>query len=166
MPSTNPYLAFQEAGRADAARKKKERDARLYGGPTFDPGSDVTPYQDLYRESVEGYGNIAGADLRREIGTTLGGLNSIGALRSGAVPTELGEISERYANRIGDYASMATGEAVGAAQRGHALQRGDFESDRDVFLDEEERKRRRSGGLLRAIGQGLGFVANRFIPGG
>lgn len=146
----------------------RERNNRLYGGPTFrGPGpkgpGDIGPYQDLFEDSVEAYGDIAGADLRREIGSTLGGLNSIGALRSGAVPVELGEISERYADRIGNYAAMTTGDAVGAAFTDYGLRRGVFESDRDVFLDEEERRRRSRSGLLRgigsALGAGLGFVA-------
>lgn len=128
-------------------------------GGQDDPYGDVPQAQEFAREGVEGYGEMLKPELMRQIGTTLGGLNEIGALRSGAVPVHLAEVGESYGNQVGAYAKMATGEAIG-----HGLEAG-----RQRFAREEAR-RRRQGALLRSIGMALGsavgFFANRQGGGG
>jgi hypothetical protein len=107
---------------------------------------------DYAREGVEGYGETLRPGLLRDIGTTLGGLNEIGALRSGAVPVHLAEIGERYGAQVGAYGKMAASDAV----------RTGLEANRLRF-EQDEAKRRRKAGLLSAIGNvlgaGLGFLA-------
>ena len=118
-----------------------------------DPYSDVERAQELLREGVTGYGEQLRPGLLREIGTTLGGLNEIGALRSGAVPVELGNISERYGQQVGAYAKQAT---MGGVEFGLQARRQRFE--------EQEAKRRRKAGLLKSIGSVIGAGIG-FIPG-
>lgn len=124
-----------------------------------DPYADTQQAMDFAKQGVEGYGETLRPNLLRDIGTTLGGLNEIGALRSGAVPVELENISERYGAQVGAYGKMAASEAV----------RTGLEANRLRF-EREEARRRRKGGLLRAIGTvlgaGIGFLASGGNPAG
>lgn len=123
------------------------------------PYRDVDAAMGYAREGVEGFGETLRPQLLQDIGTTLGGLNEIGALRSGAVETELGNIGERYGAQVGAYGKMAASEAV----------RTGLEANRLRF-EREESRRRRKGGLLKAIGTvlgaGVGFVASGGNPAG
>src|ERR1700740_2625802 len=74
----------------------------------------VPQAQDLAAKGVQGYGASLLPGLQKQIGDTLGGLNSAGALRSGAVPVALDDASRAYAGQVGNYAKMASGEALGA----------------------------------------------------
>lgn len=123
----------------------------------YDPYADVSRAQDLAREGVMGYGESLRPGLEREIGNALGGLNEIGALRSGGSTVALRDISTDYAQQVGAYAKMAAGEAVG-----HGLEAG------RIRLQRDEANRKRKSGLLSAIGSvlgaGIGFIAGG--PGG
>lgn len=118
----------------------------------YDPYSQVKRAQDLGREGVIGYGEAAKPGLLREIGTALGGLNSIGALRSGGANVALGDIATNYSQMIGSFAKQAAGEATG-----YGLQA------EQIRLARDEAKRQRKAGLLKAIGgvlgAGIGFLA-------
>ena len=124
-----------------------------------DPYQDVPQAQAYLRESVSGFGEQLRPGLLREIGNTLGSLNEIGALRSGAVPVHLGEISERYGQQVGAYAKQATQYGLGAG----------LEAGRMRF-EREEARRRRKAGLLKSIGSvlgaGIGFFASGMNPAG
>ena len=117
-----------------------------------DPYGDVGQAQDFLREGVEGYGEQLRPHLMREIGTALGGLNEIGALRSGGTTVALNDITTNYAQQIGAYAKQASGQALG-----YGLEAGRIRNER------EEARRKRKGGLLKAIGgvlgAGIGFIA-------
>lgn len=114
--------------------------------------------QDYLREGVIGYGEMLKPELLRQIGTTLGGLNDIGGLRSGGTKVALEDIATDYGNQVGAYAKMASSSGLDAGLRAH-----------EQKFREDEAARRRRGGLLRAIGSalgmGLGFIANA-VPGG
>lgn len=118
----------------------------------YDPFGDVKRAQNLGREGVLGYGEALRPGLEREIGNALGGLNSIGALRSGGTTVALGDITTNYAQQIGAYAKQAAGEATGYGLQARQLR------------DQERRYQdSRRGGLFRAIGSvlgaGVGFLA-------
>lgn len=117
-----------------------------------DPFSYVPEAQDLARQGVEGYGESLQPAILRDVGTALGGLNSIGALRSGGATVALGDISSKYGAMIGAYSKMAAGEATAA---GLAARRQKFEED--------QARQARKAGLLKAIGSvlgaGIGFLA-------
>lgn len=106
---------------------------------------DVGTAQDYLREGTTAYGASLQPAILKEIGSTLGGLNSIGGLRSGGVPVALGEIGQKYADIIGQHAAQST-------ERG--LEYG-LEAHKQRFA-EAEAKRRRKAGLLHAIGSVLG----------
>lgn len=108
----------------------------------------VPQAQSLAATGVQGYGASLLPGLQRQIGDTLGGLNSAGALRSGAVPVALNDASRQYGSMVGNYAKMASGEALGT---------GLGASEEDLMQQEIANQRRSS--LLGAIGQGLGFAA-------
>lgn len=123
----------------------------------YDPFRDVKRAQDLGREGVEGYGETLRPGLEREIGTALGGLNSIGALRSGGSTVALNDITTNYAQQIGAYAKQAAGEATG-----YGLQAG------QLRLQKRQMDDQRRGGLLKAIGSvlgaGIGFATGGIKP--
>jgi hypothetical protein len=120
----------------------------------YHPLDEVSRVQDLSREGVEGYGEQLRPHLMREIGNALGGLNEIGALRSGGTTVALNDISTNYAQQIGAYAKQATRENIG-----YGLETARLQHERS------EAKRRRKGGLLKAIGGVLGAGVG-FLVGG
>jgi hypothetical protein len=124
-----------------------------------DPYADVRRSQSLAREGVIGFGETLRPEILREIGTTLGGLQGIGALRSGATTTALKDISERYGGMVGSYAKQATLSAMGTGLEAGRLRVG----QREQRFREEEAERRRKRSLWSAIGSvlgaGVGFVA-------
>lgn len=117
-----------------------------------DPFSYVPEAQDLLRESVQGYGEQLQPQVLKDVGSALGGLNDIGALRSGGAKVALQDISSKYGAMVGAYAKQATGEGLTAG----------LEARKQKFA-ENEAKARRKAGLLKAIGSvlgaGIGFIA-------
>ena len=127
----------------------------------FDPYADVERAQEMARTGVEGYGETLRPHLLREIGTALGGLNSIGALRSGGTTVALGDISQNYSDTIGSYAKQAQGDAMASGFEATRLR----QADRAQRFAEDEAKRRRRAGLFGAIGTALGAGIG-FVLGG
>jgi hypothetical protein len=117
----------------------------------YHPLEEVERVQDLSREGVEGYGEQLRPHLLREIGTALGGLNEIGALRSGGTTVALNDITTNYAQQIGAFAKQATRENIGLGLDTARLQH-----------ERSQAKRQRKAGLLKAIGgvlgAGIGFL--------
>ena len=117
----------------------------------FDPFRDVPRAQQLTREGVIASGELLRPEILGRIGDTLGGLNSIGALRSGGTRVALGEINREFTDRIGLIASRAT---LGAVDSGLSAGR--------LRLQKEELKAKRRSALLGAIGSvvgaGIGFA--------
>ena len=124
----------------------------------FDPLRDVGRAQDFTREGVIASGELLRPELLKTIGDTLGGLNSIGALRSGGTKVALEGINREFTDRFGQIASRATLGALntGVSAGGLRLQ------DRRQNFEEEEAKRRRKAALLSSIGSvvgaGVGFA--------
>lgn len=118
----------------------------------FDPFEDVERAQDLSREGVEAIGEQLRPELMRDIGDAIGGLNSIGALRSGGTTVALRDLTQTYADRIGTAASAATLGAIntGMGASGMRLQ------DRQIRNQENEARRAREAALWRSIGTVLG----------
>lgn len=114
---------------------------------------NVRELQDLKRESVEAIGARLAPQFRREVGRLLGGLQSIGALRSGAVTAGIGRASERFGEQVGIAAREATGDVFGTALGLEEL----------AFRRSEAEKARRSsflGGVGRFVSRGVaGFIA-------
>lgn len=120
----------------------------------YHPLDEVSRVQDLSREGVEGYGEQLRPHLMREIGTALGGLNSIGALRSGASTRALHDISIDYGQQVGAFAKQATRENIG-----YGLETARLQFERGLA------KQQRRAGLMKAIGGVLGAGVG-FLTGG
>ena len=125
---------------------------------SFDPLRDVQRAQDFTREGVIASGELLRPELLTRIGDTLGGLNSIGALRSGGTKVALEGINREFTDRFGLIASRATLGALDAGISAGGLRL----RDRRQNFEEEEAKRRRKSALLGAIGSvvgaGIGFA--------
>jgi hypothetical protein len=125
---------------------------KFTAGPEDDVWSDVGTAQGYLERGVQGYGESLRPQLLQDVGSTLGGLNAIGGLRSGGVPVALGDISGKYGAQIGAYAKQASAEGVQAGLEAHRQR-----------FEEAEAKRRRKAALLGAIGSvlgaGIGFAA-------
>lgn len=119
-------------------------------------GYQVGQFQNMAREGVQGYGDMLGDDFRKQVGNYLGDLNSIGGLRSGAVASGLADFGNQYGRAVGQYASMATRDAMGMGQEQASL-----EAERQ-YRDMAD-KRARKGGLLRGVGKILGGVAGSVL---
>ena len=132
--------------------------------PPYDPFADVKRAQEYAREGVQAYGEQLQPYLLKDIGSTLGSLNEIGALRSGGTQVALRDLTGEYANRIGSFAKGATLEAIGTG-----LAASDARlRERALRNEEEAERRRRRGALLGAIGAtlgaGVGFIASGGNP--
>lgn len=136
------------------------------GTPGFDPFKDVERAQGFQREGVKAFGELLRPDLLKDIGDTLGGLNSIGGLRSGGTKVALDDISRNFTDRIGQYASAATLNGTNAGLQAGNLRLG----DRDLRFREDEAERERKNRLLSSIGSvvgaGVGFAVDRIFPAG
>ncbi len=126
-------------------------------GRTFDPFRDVQRAQDFTREGVIASGELLRPELLERIGDTLGGLNEIGALRSGGTKVALEGINREFTDRFGRIASRATLGALNTGISAGGLRLG----SRGLDIEEEESERRRKAALYAAIGSvvgaGLGF---------
>ena len=96
-------------------------------------------------------GELLRPELLNDIGDTLGGMNSIGALRSGGTTVALGEISRKYTDRFAQFASAATLGAIDIGVRATENRNR-----------QREARRQRKASLLSAIGgvigAGVGFA--------
>lgn len=66
--------------------------------------------------AAQGYADLAGQDFKQQIGTMLGNLNSIGALRSGGVQAGLNQAMTTYGRQVGDYSNQLATQAAQLAQ--------------------------------------------------
>jgi len=117
--------------------------------------ASVDFYQNAAKEGVNAIGQGLAFDFRRELGTYLGGLNSTGALRSGAVESGADDIMRTYATKVGQAASTATLGAIntGAESAKSAAQFGE---------DAANRKAANKSSTFGAIGSLLGAGAALF----
>lgn len=125
---------------------------------SFDPFADVKRAQAFTRKGVAASAELLRPELLGRIGDTLGGLNSIGALRSGGTTVALSDLNREFTDRIGSIASSATLGAIGSG-----LQAGGLRLDRERLDVERERIRaeRRAallGSIGSVVGAGLGFA--------
>jgi len=114
----------------------------------FQTGGYVDQAAAAANKAATGFGQAAQRPLAQQVGTMLGGLNSIGALRSGAVPVAAGDIASAYGTQVGAAAKQAAGESLGA---------GLAANEQDLMRQQMEEQRRAS--LLGSIGSALGFGA-------
>ena len=121
-------------------------------------GAQVGQFQNFAREGVQGYGDIAGQDFRKNVGEMLGNLNSIGALRSGGVTSGLNDLTTNYGRQIGDYAKMATQAAIGQGQE-------QAQRERELAYRQAAEARARRQSTLGTIGKIVGGVGG-LLPGG
>lgn len=156
--------------------------------------ANIQTMQDLAAKGVQGYGDMLGVDFRKDVGNLLGGLNRIGAIRSGAVQAGVGDLMDTYGRRVGDYASMATRDAMGLGlqetegamndyfrnrqltgqETNDAFTRGfqqseanreQYNYDRELRERDRANKSKKKSGILGAIGGILGGVGGFFLGG-
>lgn len=123
----------------------------------YDPYTDIQHAQQLAEQGVRGYGHAAEPTLRRSIGNALGGLNAMGALRSGGTVKALSDIATDYGSQIGAFADQAT---LGAMNTGLGANQARLNWQREQFEEDESRRNavlRTIGGVL---GAGLGFAGD------
>lgn len=125
----------------------------------FDPYRDVPRAQDLAREGVQAFGDQLRPQFEKQVGDVLGGLNSIGGLRSGGTQVALNDLSRTYADTVGTHARASTLEAIGSGLAAS----GARQENRRMDLYERELKDKRRAALLGSIGTvlgaGVGFLA-------
>jgi len=89
-----------------------------------------------YRNAVDAEAARAGEDFKKQVGSQLGNLNAIGALRSGAAPQAVAEAGEAYSDRVGRAAADNT---LGAQRLAFDEQASDrefgYRSGRDREMD-------------------------------
>ena len=121
-----------------------------------DPNNSVSFYQNAAREGVTAIGQGLAFDFRRELGAYLGGLNSTGALRSGAVESGANDIMRTYADRVGAAASTAT---LGAINTGAQTTQSELDAQRAAA----DRKQANKSSLWGGLGQLAGAAVGHFL---
>jgi len=121
-----------------------------------DPNNSVSFYQNAAREGVNAIGQGLAFDFRKELGAYLGGLNSTGALRSGAVESGANDIMRTYADRVGAAASTAT---LGAINTGAAATQSELDAQRAAA----DRKQANKSSLWGGLGQLAGAAVGHFL---
>lgn len=125
----------------------------------YDPYTDIQHAQQLAEQGVRGYGHAAEPQLRRSIGNALGGLNAMGALRSGGTVQALHDISQDYGNQIGAFADQAS---LNAMQTGLGANQARLNWQEAQFAQDQARRAQHAG-VLRTIGgvlgAGIGFLS-------
>jgi hypothetical protein len=123
-----------------------------------DPNVSVNFYQNAAREGVNAIGQGLAFDFRRELGSYLGGLNSIGGIRSGAVESGADDIMRTYADRVGSAASQATLGAIGygADATRFELQAGEAAAER-----KQANKSSMMSGIGSLLGAGIGLFGGK-----
>lgn len=128
-------------------------------GNGSDPFGDIQRAQGLAYQGVKGYGDSLQPQLQRSIGSAIGGLNAMGALRSGGTVQALNDIATDYGHQIGAFADQAT---LGAMNTGLGANAAEQRYNEQQFYRDQVR-RQQQGGLLRTIGgvlgAGVGFLA-------
>lgn len=148
---------------------------RRQAAPVNNTGAPVNayqggPYASAFQDATNAQSAMAREDFQQDVGGAVGGLNAIGALRSGRASVTLDNASRTFGRQIGNIAaanagelarlnqSTAEGEANRSVQReGMAMQdrqfgarlsfdqqragRSDFESDRTFGANEDQRTR-------------------------
>lgn len=140
MPTMTPY-APPTASTANAGRGG-------YRGALGDEAQGI----EMMSGAVKGYGELLKPELMQQIGTALGGLNGIGALRSGASVQALGDIGTAFTDRVASYAATT---AAQGAQLG-------LDTRRQVNAEREATARKRAallGSIGSVLGAGIGFIA-------
>jgi hypothetical protein len=82
------------------------------GGGPRGGGSQPSSYAPRLEGQVKAYGDMVGQDFTKKVGSMLGDLNGIGALRSGAAQTGLNDLTTEYGRQIGNYASQTATDAA------------------------------------------------------
>lgn len=135
------FPARLESRKAEEEQRRKRED----------PFTDIERAQELTREGVIASGELLRPELLARIGDTLGGLNTIGALRSGGTEVALRDISREFTDRFGNIATAAT---LGAG--GIGLGAADIRLRREQ--DKNQRRRSLLGAIGGVVGAGLGFA--------
>lgn len=149
-------------GGAGAAPTADAMNPLIPGVPPIFPASgatsldkNVAKFQGYAAGGVKGFADMALQDFSKNVGETLGGINAIGGLRSGAVPAALNDLTTNYARQIGDYAATASAKAAELGQN-----ENDLEIERRARDKANARGRRASflGGVGTLLGAGAGFL--------
>jgi hypothetical protein len=81
-------------------------------------------YASRLEGQVKAYGDIVGQDFKKSVGSLLGDLNGIGALRSGAVQSGVNDLTTNYGRQIGNYAAQTATDAARLDQQEAEFGRG------------------------------------------
>jgi hypothetical protein len=149
----------------------KTRAAQMAGGGTRsdskqpnqkinwdDPRQVVPMYQDFASQGVKALGEQSAFDFRRELGAYLGGLNSTGALRSGAVESGANDIMNTYSRNFASAASQATLGAIGYGQERVGQQ---LDAERAAADRKQANKSSIWGGVGSLLGAGIGLFGGK-----
>lgn len=150
MPAmTMGYTPDPNAGLVRNADGKMVKRTGIWG--------DIDQGQQALAGAVTGYGEMLKPELLQTLGTTLGGINSIGGLRSGAVPVALNDIATSYGNQVGAFAAQTAtaGAELGINVRDH------------ITAAKRQRDAKRAallGSLGSVLGAGIALIPGIGIP--
>jgi hypothetical protein len=139
-PLTPDELTRQQAGAEEGRRIDAANQARTRNG------SQTGSRASRLEGQVNAYGDMVGQDFKRSVGSMLGDLNGIGALRSGAVTSGMNDLTTNYGRQVGNYAAQTATDAEKLDQqesefgRGLASQNSQF--DRNLAFQREDLNQR------------------------
>lgn len=116
MRPGRPQFQSMEGNPASVA-PDAPRIPNLAPSSTVNGGARLGGYAPKLEGQVKAYGDMVGQDFTKQVGSLLGDLNGIGALRSGAVQTGLNDLTTNYGRQIGNYAAQTASTAAGLNQQ-------------------------------------------------
>lgn len=159
------YAKYAKPGGAVAtAETGAERMRAAAAAPQPFLGGDFDQFQGALSGAAKGYADMAGEDFKKDVGTLLGNLNGIGALRSGGVQAGINDAMTHYGREVGDYTSQLASQAANLAQGQYTYEQEAAERKREYYQNRADAK---SAQHKSAIGKILGGIAGGIeaIPG-
>lgn len=144
-------------GPSSSASQFRKAGVHVFQLPQQGPleGGYFDAFNNAMQQAAQGYANTEGQQFKLDVGKMLGGLNSIGALRSGAVVSDTNNLMNTYAGDVSNYNAQL---AEQAAQLGLSADMQNQEINQNQQQFDLKRKDANRAAMAQAVGTVLGDI--------
>lgn len=151
------FTAATGLGPGSSASQFRNAGVHVFQLPQQGPleGGYFDAMNNAMQQAAQGYANTEGQKFQVDVGKMLGGLNSIGALRSGAVVADTNNLMNTYAGDVSNYNAQL---AEQAAQLGLSADMQNQEINQNQQQFDLKRKDANRNAIAQAVGTVLGDI--------
>lgn len=151
------FTAATGLGPSSSASQFRNAGVHVFQLPQQGPleGGYFDAFNNAMQQAAQGYANIEGQQFQQSVGKMLGGLNSIGGLRSGAVIADTNNLMNTYAGDVSNYNAELATKAAELGEEANMANQGIQQSQQQFDL---KRKDASKAALASAIGSIIGDV--------